>query len=140
MPTGHAANRDASGLPVFTRSPDVIDAIDRFTVDFLGTRDAAGAILDVAEQHQDCALVQCYAAALHLYSQSRAEIEAQAVPLLVRARASSHDLTERERRLVDALEAWAGNDLAGGIDHLEILTGRGPRDSFSSKRPTTSAT
>jgi hypothetical protein len=125
--------RDARGLPVSGAPSKVIDAIDRFTLDFLDARDSAGAILDLAERHHDCALVQCYAAAMHLYSQSRSAIEACAAPLLARARASSPDLTERERLLLEALEAWARGDLPRAIAHLEELTGRWPRDIVAGK-------
>jgi hypothetical protein len=124
---------DRHGYPVSTDSPAVADELERFADDFLGTREDAARILDVAARHPGCALAQAYAAAMHLYSQSRAEIEREAIPLLERAAAARPRLTARESLLVDALTAWARNDLQTAIALHERIAVDWPRDLVAAK-------
>jgi tetratricopeptide (TPR) repeat protein len=124
---------DARGLPVSTSSDEVIDAIDRFTVAFLAAKDAASTILAIADTHPDCALVNAYAAALHLYSQSAAAIERDALPLLARARTAGTPLSMREQLLIDAVAAWARNDFGQAIALHEVIAEGWPADIVSAK-------
>jgi hypothetical protein len=120
-------------LAVSTDSDVVIEAIDRFVSDFMGVRDGAAAIIELAESQQDCALVQAYAAAMHLYSQATEAIKALARPLLTRAQALSGQVTERERLFITALVAWADSDVAKAKILLERLAASWPRDIISAK-------
>ena len=124
---------DQRGLAVSSASDAEIDALNRFVNDFMGARDAAAAILDFADSHQGCALVQASAAVLHLYSQATAEIEARARPLLNRARALSGEVSERERLFIQALSAWADNDFVSAKVLLEQVAASWPRDIVSAK-------
>jgi hypothetical protein len=124
---------DRNGYAVSTGSDAVIAALDRFTTDFLGARPEAAAVVALAEEHPGCVLAQAYAAALALFSQSRAEIERTAVPLLERASALRAGATARESLLLDALLAWARNDLPTAIALHERLAADWPRDLVAAK-------
>ena len=124
---------DRNGYAVSTESDAVVAALDRFTTDFLGARPEAAAVAQLAEDHPDCALAQACAAALALFSQSRAEIDATAVPLLERASTLRAGATARESLLIDALLAWARNDLPTAIALHERLAADWPRDLVAAK-------
>ncbi|MEW6269693.1 MAG: tetratricopeptide repeat protein [Thermodesulfobacteriota bacterium] len=124
---------DRNGYEVSTESHALVEDLDRFATDFLAAREDAGRILDVAERNPDCALAQAYAAAMHLYSQSRIEIERDALPLLRRASDLRPRLTARESLLVDALGAWAANDLHAAIALHERIAIDWPRDLVAAK-------
>jgi tetratricopeptide (TPR) repeat protein len=118
---------------VTTASPAVAEGLERFAADFLGARDDAAAIMDLAREHPECALVQAYAAALSLYGQSRTEIERTALPLLERASALRAGISARESLLIDALLAWARNDHQTAIALLERIAADWPRDVVAAK-------
>lgn len=124
---------DRNGYALSTDSDAATAALDRFTTDFLGARPEAATILQVADEHPDCALAQAYAAAMVLYSQSRADIERAAVPLLDRASALRAGATARESLLIDALLAWTRNDLPTAIALHERLAADWPRDVVAAK-------
>jgi len=124
--------RDRNGHEISTDSDAVVEGIDRFAGDFLGARDPS-AILQLADRHPDCALAQAYAAAMHLYSQSRAQIDACAAPLLERASASRTGLTARETLLIDALAAWTRNDLPTALARFERIAADWPTDLVAAK-------
>jgi hypothetical protein len=125
--------RDARGLDVSTDCDEVIAGIDRFTSDFLAARDDAAAIFDLATRHPDCALVQTYAAAMHLYSESTAQIDARARPLLARAVAVRGALTRREAALVDLVAAWVAGERLRAIALAEAMAVEWPRDIVVAK-------
>lgn len=124
---------DRNGYVLTTESPDAAEGLQRFADDLLGARPEAGAIVEVAERHPDCALAQAYAASLPLFSQSRAEIESTALPLLERASALRAGISARESLLVDALLAWARNDYPAAIALHERLAADWPRDLVAAK-------
>lgn len=124
---------DARGLAVSGAAGEVIEAIDRFTLDLIGARNEAVAILDVAERHPECALVQTYAAALHAYSQSQAEIDTEGRRFINRAQATASRLTEREQALIDAVAAWLASDFQAGIDLHERMASEWPQDVVAAK-------
>ncbi|MBM4244158.1 MAG: hypothetical protein FJ148_10125 [Deltaproteobacteria bacterium] len=124
---------DRNGYAVSTGSDAVIAALDRFATDFLGARPEATALGRLADEHPDCALAQAYAAATSLYSQSRAEIERTAVPLLERASTLRAGATARESLLIDALLAWSRNDLPTAIALHERLAADWPHDLVAAK-------
>jgi hypothetical protein len=125
--------KDARGLVVTGADGAVIEAIDRFTLDLIGARDEAVAMLAVAERHPECALVQTYAAALHAYSQSQAEIDTEGRRFLARAQSTGTALTEREQALIDAVAAWLAADFQAGIDLHERMAREWPQDVVAAK-------
>ncbi|MBY0276485.1 hypothetical protein K2Z84_14165 [Candidatus Binatia bacterium] len=124
---------DRNGYALSTDSDEAVAALERFTSDFLAARPEAAAVMAVAEQHPDCALAQAYAAAMALYSQSRAEIERTAIPLLARASSLRVGATARESLLIDALLAWSRGDLPSAIALHERLAADWPRDLIAAK-------
>jgi tetratricopeptide (TPR) repeat protein len=118
---------DWRGLAVTGADAPTLAAITRFQQDFQAFRDEAGAILVLADAVPECPLAQIYAAAMHVYSQAEAEIAANALPLLARARAAG-GLHVREGLLLEATEAWARADFAGAAARFEEIAARWPQD------------
>lgn len=119
---------DWRGLPLSGADAATAAAITRFQQDFQAFRDAAAAILDVAEAAPDCVAAQTYAAAMHVYSQSEADIRRDAAPLLARAHAAAARATERERLVLAAVESWSRADFAAAAAAFEAVAARWPED------------
>lgn len=124
---------DHHGHEISTDSEQVALDLDRFAKDFLAARNEAGRIVELANANPECALAQAYAAAMTLYSQSRAEIERTALPLLERAKALRAGISARESLLVDALLAWVRNDVHTAIALHERIATDWPRDLVAAK-------
>lgn len=124
---------DERGLAVTNASDQVIEGINQFTDDFMSARDRAGIVIDLADQHPECALLQAYAAALYLYSQSGELIHCKARPYLDRAHSLFDLASEREQLLIGALEAWAVTDPRQAILLLENLVHSWPGDIVAAK-------
>jgi len=124
---------DRNGHEISNAGADLARELDEFATEFLAARDGAARIFDLARDHPGCALAQAYAAAMTLYSQSRAEIDRTARPLLERASALSAGLTARESLLVDALLAWVRDDVQTAIALHERIAADWPRDLVAAK-------
>jgi len=124
---------DRHGHEISTDSQQVASDLDRFAIDFLAARNDCARIADVARDNPDCAIAQAYAAAMVLYSQSRAEIDRHAVPLLERASELRDGVTARESLLVDALLAWVRNDMPAALALHERIAADWPRDLVAAK-------
>lgn len=124
---------DRHGHEISTDSADLARDLDAFATEFLAARDGAARIFDIAREHPDCALAQTYAAAMTLYSQSRAEIDRTARPLLERASELRAGITARESLLVDALLAWVRDDLQTALALYERVAADWPRDLVAAK-------
>jgi hypothetical protein len=131
--TPHRMKRDARGLIVSTDSDAAIVGIDRFTADFMAARTEASALFDLAASHEDCGLIQLYAAAMWIYSQSAEDITAHAFPFIARAARQRARLDERELMLLDMIEGWAVNDFQRAITLAECIVERWPRDIIAAK-------
>lgn len=125
--------QDFRGLPITGADAAEAAAIRQFQLDFMAFRDEAAAILTLAEEAPGCLIAQAYAAAMHVYSQSEAQIAAAVPPLLARARRVIRSATERERVLVAAIGAWAAADFAAAAAMLEGLVGAWPEDVIAAK-------
>ena len=124
---------DRNGYQISTDSAEVTQGLERFASELLAARPGATDVLGLAAAHPDCALAQAYAAAMWLYSQSRADIAHHATPLLERASALRAGITARESLLIDALLAWARNDLESAIALHERIATDWPRDLVAAK-------
>lgn len=122
---------DARGLAISTESERVVEGVDRFTVEFMAARDAVPALFDLSEAHPDCALLQLYAAAMYLYSQSAESIERDARPHL--AHAAALELNARERALLELMRAWSVGEFLRAIVLAEAIAERWPRDLIAAK-------
>ena len=123
---------DRRGLPVSTGSDGAIHAIDHYTDQLLSLGPDAGSILEAANAFADCAMLQAYAASTYLYAQSPAQI-LPARPLLARARVNFDDLTLRERRFIEGVEAGCDGDFERAITAYEQIARQWPRDVVAAK-------
>ena len=118
---------DWRGFEISGADAEARAGIVRFQQDFQAFRDDAAAIFAVADAAPGCGIAQAYAAAMWVYSQSEAEIAANAAPYLARA-CAAEGLTERERLEVEAVAAWANADFAGAAARVEAAAARWPGD------------
>lgn len=124
---------DHRGLFITGADERTAAMVRRFQHALQAFRDDAGEILMIAEAAQGCPLVQAYAATIHLYGQAEADIRANAMPLVARAERgiASPDappLTERERKLVAAVAAWARSDFPTAVRRFEEIVAEWPED------------
>lgn len=120
------------GLEVTTDSWDVIDCIDQFHHQILGSGTDAGIILEGAKKHSDNTLIQIYAAAYYLFAQEdRANQMANAYLL-----AAAHSLASanpREQLLYDAVINWSLCNYNKALLVLDNVMTQYPRDTLALK-------
>ncbi len=127
---------DRYGLPVSTCSPAVAAGIDSFTAEVLSHGQNAAAVLDAAVLDPHSALANACCAALYLFLQTADGVR-RAAPWLDRARraaaCTSAGASERERRFVAALDAWAHGDAERALQQHLAIAARWPRDLLNAK-------
>ncbi len=123
---------DSQGLEVSTDSAQTIATIDRFGEAFLGYTQDAPAILEGIEADPDSVLARTLGAALFLFGEAR-QGRAEARAHLDAAAAGSRRANERERRLLDAVEAWFVGDYETSVTAHEDIAARWPTDLVSAK-------
>jgi hypothetical protein len=123
--------QDALGNPVSLSDPAGLAVVDRFVLGFPGAQSTALDILGLAEQ-DDAPYVQACAAALKLFAETPQAPRA-ALRHIARGRASAVQASERERRLFEAVAAWAEGDIPRAIDLHEAQARECPRDLPSIK-------
>ena len=124
---------DSLGNPVTLREPDSLSAFNNFVEGFIACETRVAHILDIAETDAS-PLVQACCAALHLFAES-GQAAANAAPFIARAQAGLTDraVSDRERRFVTAVAAWAAGDLPRAIALHEEQARECPRDLASVK-------
>ncbi|YAF97994.1 MAG: tetratricopeptide repeat protein [Nodularia sp. CChRGM 3473] len=123
--------KDAQGLLVTTDSAQAIAAINLFINQALGYgKDAETAILQAIEADPTCALAYAYAAAYYL-SQENSKAWQQAQPYLQVAQRHLTKITKREKLYVQAILAWANNEIDVAIALHEDITHKFPHDLIS---------
>jgi tetratricopeptide (TPR) repeat protein len=123
--------KDAQGLVVTTDSPEAIAAIDRYIDQALCYgKDAETAILQAIEADSTCVLAYAYAAAYYL-TQENSKAWQQAQPYLQVAQRNLAKITEREKLYVQAILAWANQEIDVAIALHEHITNKFPRDLIS---------
>ena len=122
---------DPFELPVSLQDPSSLAGVHGFIEGFLGYEPRILDVLPCAEQDSS-ALVQAYAAALHMFSESR-EGPAGARVHLARARAAQLEATPREQDVLHAVSAWVNGDLHQAMDTLAAVVRAHPRDLASLK-------
>ncbi|BCA94474.1 tetratricopeptide repeat protein 38 family protein [Legionella antarctica] len=120
------------GLAVTTDSHDVIDSIDHFHQQILGSGQSAGNILDAAERNPSSLLTQTYAAAYYLYAQEY-EVDKQAKIHLVQAEKLLQFANLREQILYEAVFSWYQRDYTKAINLLENVVALFPKDTLALK-------
>ncbi|MDZ8055441.1 MAG: tetratricopeptide repeat protein [Aulosira sp. ZfuVER01] len=123
--------KDAQGLIVTTDSAKAIAAINRFVDQMLGYgKDAETAILQAIAADPTCALAHAYAAAYYL-TQENSKAWQQAQPYLQTAQQNLAKITEREKLYVQAILAWANQEIDLAIAFHEEITNQFPHDLIS---------
>ncbi|MDZ7970401.1 MAG: tetratricopeptide repeat protein [Nostoc sp. DedQUE04] len=123
--------KDAQGLVVTTDSAQAIAAINRFIDQALCYgQDAETAIFQAIEADPTCALAHAYAAAYYL-TQENSKAWQQVQPYLQVAQRSLAKITDREKLYVQAILAWANQEIDLAIGFHEEITNKFPRDLIS---------
>jgi len=122
---------DCLGNPVTLRDGRGLEAIDDFVEGFIASEARAVNILGAAAGDTS-PIVQAYAAAVHMFAESR-DAPANARPFIDRAAASASSATPREQRFVGAVQAWIEGDIPRAIALHEEQSREHPRDLASLK-------
>lgn len=125
------ASTDPFDQPVTLQHPSSLSGVHGFIEGFLGYEPRILDVLPCAEQDSS-ALVQAYAAALHMFSESR-EGPVGARVHVERARSAGLPATPRERDVLHAVSAWVNGDLHLAMGTLEAVVRTHPRDLASLK-------
>ena len=122
--------RDAHGLEISAEDDASLAAIDAFGNELLAMGTNADRILEAAETHPECSLVQTYAALFLLYGTTKASREA-ALPLVEQAEKTAG--LPREKAWVEATKSWVLGDYEATMDRCEAITQQWPRDLVAAK-------
>ena len=125
---------DPFGNPLTLQHAASAAAVTDFIEGFLGYEPRILAVLAAAE-HDHSLIVQAYAAALWMFSESPAGPPKARAHLAVAARAAQAGLpaTERERQFAQAVAHWAAGELHEALALHETLAHHHPRDLASIK-------
>ena len=118
--------RDLLGNAIHVADAASVAKVDDFVGGFIACQARVVNILDAAA-HDDSAIVNTYAAALHLFAEAPSGY-ANARPFLARAEASAPAANERERLWLQAVRAWADDDIGRAIALLTGIVAQHPRD------------
>lgn len=122
---------DCLGNPVTLQHPESLAAVDDFVEGFIASESRAANLLEIADRERAC-IVQAYAAALHMFAESR-EAASNARPFAAQALAASASATPREQRFARAIAHWIEGDLPSAIALHEEQAREFPRDLASLK-------
>ncbi|WP_048441500.1 tetratricopeptide repeat protein, partial [Caenimonas sp. SL110] len=122
---------DSLGNPVTLEDESVLLAVNDFVEGFIASEARAVNILAAAETDPS-AIVQAYAAAVHMFAESR-DAPSNARPYLDRALQAQAQSTPREGRFIAAIDAWARGDIPGAIRLHQEQANEHPRDLASLK-------
>ncbi len=106
-------------------------SLNDFVEGFIASEARAVNILGVAE-HDNSAIVQACAAAVHMFAESR-DAATNAKPFLDRALIGQAHCTPRERRFIHAVKAWIDGDIPRAIELHDEQAREFPRDLASLK-------
>lgn len=123
---------DSRGLAVTTDSDQAIAAINLFTDAALSLKPGMADITAAARREPECAMLQIFAAVLHVLSQSDLEAR-RGLRYLDLARQRGADLNERERNLIDAVAAGCDGDFDRATGVYGQIVERWPRDILAAK-------
>jgi len=121
----NARMQDSLGNPLTLGDAASLAAVNAFVEGFIACEARAADVLAAAQD--DSPMVQAYCATLHLFAESGAAA-ANARPFLARAQARASQATERERRYIAAITAWADGDTALAVQLHQAMAHDFPRD------------
>jgi hypothetical protein len=122
---------DSLGNPVTLDDESALAGVNDFVEGFIASEARAVNVLEAAAKDSS-PIVQAYAAAVHMFAESR-EAPANAQPFLDRALAGSARTTSRERRFIEAIAAWAAGEIPRAVALHEEQAREHPRDLASLK-------
>jgi len=122
---------DCLGNTVTLENEGSLAALNDFVGGLIASEARAVNILQAAS-HDDSPIVQGYAAAVHMFAESR-DAPVNARPFLERAEQGASRATEREQRFIGAVRAWADGDIPRAIELHEEQAREYPRDLASMK-------
>ncbi|CDZ78310.1 hypothetical protein BN59_02620 [Legionella massiliensis] len=120
------------GLQVSTNSIEVIQSINHFHHQIVGSGKFAEDILSAAEHHPDNLLIQTYAAAFYLYAQENVTTNLAAAHLL-KAEKQLPKANLREQLSYQAVHSWLRLDYQAALNLFSALTELFPRDTLAAK-------
>ncbi|KTD33481.1 hypothetical protein Lmor_2032 [Legionella moravica] len=120
------------GLAVTTHSNEVMECINSFHQQIVGSGPNAGLIINAAELYPDTVLIQLYAAVYYLYAQEDGANGVAKMHLLAAEQYLS-GANSRERLLYNALLNWSNLKYHEAINLLEQLIQLYPRDTLAMK-------
>lgn len=121
--------KDNNGLSVSTDLPAAIDALTLFSDQLLRLGKGVDKIILSASEFPDCALIQAYAAALHLYDQTREGLEKANAYLS----AIKEPINPRELSFIQALRFWQKNQISNALYHFVEHCMTWPKDVVAIK-------
>ncbi|MES2786549.1 MAG: tetratricopeptide repeat protein [Pseudomonadota bacterium] len=122
---------DSLGNPVTLENEETLGAVNDFVEGFIASEARAVNILGAADTDHS-AIVQAYAAAVHMFAESR-DAPSNARPYLDRALQAQSRCTPREARFIAAIDAWVHGDIPRAIGLHEEQANQHPRDLASLK-------
>jgi hypothetical protein len=122
---------DSLGNPLTLDSGESLTAVNDFVEGFIASEARAVNILDAAA-HDASPIVQAYAAAVHMFAESR-DAPSNARPFMDVAVVNAAHATSRERRFIRAVQAWVDGDVPRAIALHEEQVREHPRDLASLK-------
>ncbi|MDF1761433.1 MAG: hypothetical protein P1U40_12950 [Coxiellaceae bacterium] len=123
---------DAHQLEVTTDDDQAIEFINAFVDGWLQLDKNTLQVLEHADNKPDCAILQCYAALMHICSLSKNEA-LKANTLIDRALNHYDDLTPREQLFIQAVQASMENRLEDALSFYEKIGKQWPRDLVAAK-------
>jgi tetratricopeptide (TPR) repeat protein len=122
---------DSLGNPVTLQHRGSATGLNDFVEGLISSQARVANILETAAV-DEAPLVQAYAAALHMFAETRSA-SASARPYLQRALASPLPPTARERGFIEAVRAWVDGDVPRSVGTLEQHLRDFPRDLVALK-------
>jgi tetratricopeptide (TPR) repeat protein len=122
---------DALGNPVTLHHTESLAPLNDFVMGFIASEARAVNVLPAAA-HDHCAIVQAYAAALHMFAETGGA-PANAQPYLQQAQQHAAQATPREQRFVAAVAAWVNGDVPTSLRLLQEQVAQHPRDLVALK-------
>ncbi len=123
---------DAYGNRVTTACAETIAALDLYTAEWIGYGQRLREIFVAAEADPDCALINACVASVHMALETKTGFAA-AEPYLNRMRRAAEGITDRERLIVAAVEAWSRGDTHGALAQYRNLAHGYPSDIAAAK-------
>ena len=130
--TGVKMKYDAYQLPVTTDDDEAVNFINVFTENLMRFDKNTDIIFKHADAKPDCALLQCYAALMFVFCQSKNEA-LDANSYIDRALEQYDDLSPREQQLIQAAQAGIENRFEDALKLYESIGKEWPTDLVAAK-------